>query len=193
MLSLIIADANLGPLNLRPSMFLIPHFQEEIDCVQAPLEFLKYKERANSFHILQHHMLFTQDALVGYFRAINFNRMFKQFQKSARITNFQTRWDQIISNPRHWNVALDHLEVSLAEYLVLDVTRHSPLEETLDQLWGQEKRKLLKPLKVRIGISEGEVGLDQGGVTYEFFRLILNEAFEPDNGEPRRYLEADLR
>ncbi|KAK7179947.1 HECT-domain-containing protein [Paraphaeosphaeria sporulosa] len=174
--------ANMEPLNLRPHMFLIPHFHEEIDCIQAPLDFLKYKERPNSFHVLQHPMFFTQDALVGYFRAINFNRMFKQFQKSARITNFQSRWDQIISNPRHWNVAMDHLEVSFTEYLVLDVTRHNPLEETLDQLWGQEKRKLLKPLKVRIGILEGEVGLDQGGVTYEFFRLILNEAFEPENG-----------
>ncbi|KAL5418340.1 hypothetical protein PMIN03_001062 [Paraphaeosphaeria minitans] len=174
--------ANMESLNLRPNMFLIPHFHEEIDCIQAPLDYLKYKERPNSFNILQHHMFFTQDALVGYFRAINFNRMFKQFQKSARITNFQSRWDQIVSNPRHWNVAMDHLEVSLAEHLVLDVTRQNPLEETLDELWGQEKRKLLKPLKVRIGILEGEVGLDQGGVTYEFFRLILNEAFEPEHG-----------
>lgn len=172
----------MSSLNLRPNMFLVPRFSEEIDCVQAPLDFLKYKERPNSVHILQHHMLFTQEALVGYFRAINFNRMFKQFQKSARITNFQSRWDQIISNPRHWNVAMRYLDVALVEYLVLDVTRRSPLEETLDQLWGQEKRKLMKPLKVRIGILEGEVGLDQGGVTYEFFRLILNEAFEPENG-----------
>jgi hypothetical protein len=181
------ADANMDSLNLRPNMFLIPYFNEEIDCIQAPLDYLKYKERPNSFHILQHHMFFTQNALVGYFRAINFNRMFKQFQKSARITNFQSRWEQIISNPRHWNVAMEHLEVSLAEYLVLDVTRQSPLEETLDQLWGQEKRKLMKPLKVRIGILEGEVGLDQGGVTYEFFRLILNEAFKPENGRLPRF------
>ena len=170
-------------LNLRPVMFQVPYFQEEIDSIQAPLDYLKYKERPNSFHILQHPILFTQEALVGYFRAINFNRMFKQFRKTAQVTNFQSRWDQLVNNPRHWNIAEDQLEVVLAEHLVLDVTRQSPLEETLDQLWGQEKRKLLKPLKVRIGILEGEVGLDQGGVTYEFFRLILAEAFKPHHGK----------
>ena len=181
--SLTIADANMKSLNLRPVMFQVPYFQEEIDSIQAPLDYLKYKERPNSFHILQHPILFTQEALVGYFRAINFNRMFKQFRKTAQVTNFQSRWDQLVNNPRHWNIAEDQLEVVLAEHLVLDVTRQSPLEETLDQLWGQEKRKLLKPLKVRIGILEGEVGLDQGGVTYEFFRLILAEAFKPHHGK----------
>lgn len=170
-------------LNLRPAMFQIPYFNEEMDSIQAPLDFLKYKEHPNSFHVLQHPTLFAQEVLVGYFRAINFNRMFKQFRKTAQITNFQSRWDQLVSNPRHWNVAEIRLDVLLTEYLVLDVSRQNPLEGTLDQLWGQEKRKLMKPLKVRIGILEGEVGLDQGGVTYEFFRLILGEAFKPDNGK----------
>ena len=169
-------------LNLRPAMFEVPFFSEELDSIQAPLEFLKYKERPNSFHILQHSILFAQDTLVGYFRAINFNRMFKQFRKTAQITQFQSRWDQLVSNPRHWNLIEERLGVVLAEYLVLDVTLQDPLVETIDQLWGQQKRKILKPLKVRIGILEGEVGLDQGGVTYEFFRLIMNEAFKPDTG-----------
>lgn len=170
-------------LNLRLNMFEVPYLGEELDSIQTPLDYLKHRERPNSFHILQHPILFSQDTLVGYFRAINFNRMFKQFRKTAQVTNFQSRWEQIVNNPRHWNVAEDQLGVVLAEYLVLDVSRQSPLEETLDQLWGQEKRKLMKPLKVRIGILDGEVGLDQGGVTYEFFRLILNEAFTPDNGK----------
>ncbi|KAJ4295374.1 hypothetical protein N0V90_007386 [Kalmusia sp. IMI 367209] len=172
----------MDDLNLQPEMFLIPCFSEQIDSIQQPLDFLKYKELPNSFHVLQHPFLFPQDILVGYFRAINFNRMFKQFEKSARIINFQSRWDQIVNDRRHWDVVMDHLDVALTEYLVLDVSRQNPLEATLDQLWGQEKRKLLKPLKVRIGILEGEVGLDQGGVTYEFFRLVLSEAFRPDNG-----------
>lgn len=42
---------------------------------------------------------------------------------------------------------------------------------------------LLKPLKVKMGHKEGEVGLDHGGVTYEFFRVVLSEAFRPENGE----------
>jgi hypothetical protein len=34
-----------------------------------------------------------------------------------------------------------------------------------------------------MGHKEGEVGLDHGGVTYEFFRVVLSEAFRPENGE----------
>jgi len=64
----------------------------------------------------------------------------------------------------------------------LDVSRENPLKDTLDQLWGQEKRMLLKPLKVKMGHEEGEVGQDHGGVTYEFFRVVLGEAFQPENG-----------
>lgn len=74
------------------------------------------------------------------------------------------------------------MKVTFDDYLVLDVSREHTLEETLNQLWGQERRMLLKPLKVKMGLEAGEVGLDQGGVTYEFFRVVLSEAFKPGTG-----------
>jgi hypothetical protein len=76
------------------------------------------------------------------------------------------------------------LNVTLSEFLVLNVPREGALEQTLNQLWGLEERLLLKPLKVKMGLQGGEVGLDQGGVTYEFFRVVLSEAFKPDTGMP---------
>ena len=75
------------------------------------------------------------------------------------------------------------LKVTLNDYLVLDVSREQPLKDTLDQLWRQERKTLLKPLKVKLGQQEGEVGLDHGGVTYEFFRVVIGEAFAPDYGK----------
>jgi|TARA_R110002003_G_scaffold25_24_gene1332 hypothetical protein len=74
------------------------------------------------------------------------------------------------------------MDVTLSEYLVLDISRDHPLQDALNQLWGLEKRMLLKPLKVNMGKHEGEVGADHGGVTYEFFRVVLSQAFQPDHG-----------
>lgn len=80
------------------------------------------------------------------------------------------------------------MPVTIQEHLQLEIPRKDLLKATLDALWGLEKRNLLKPLKVQIGAREGEVGLDQGGVTYEFFRLVLNSAFQPDTGKTPQLL-----
>ena len=76
----------------------------------------------------------------------------------------------------------DILKRTLSDYLVLDVSREHALEETLNQIWRQERRCLMKPLKVRLGMQEGEVGLDHGGITYEFFRVVLGQAFNQETG-----------
>jgi len=170
-------------LNLRANMFLIPYLNERIDRLQAPIEFIKYRKRPNSIHIMQFPIFFLQDSVVGFFRTINFNRMFNEYEKSFGITHFRNRWDYIIRGPQHWLGVMHHLNLTMMNYLVLDVSRQDILKETLDQLWGQQRRKLLKPLKVKIGQDEGEGGLDHGGVTYEFFRLALSEAFQPEKGE----------
>jgi hypothetical protein len=66
--------------------------------------------------------------------------------------------------------------------LVLDVRREHVLEDTLNQLWGKERRELLRPLKVQMGMDEGEQGQDQGGVSQEYFRVVFEKAFNPDTG-----------
>lgn len=92
------------------------------------------------------------------------------------------QFDPVLREP-YLYIIKKRLKVTLNDYLILDVTREQPLKDTLDQLWKQEKANLLKPLKVKLGQQEGEVGLDHGGVTYEFFRVILGEAFAPDYGK----------
>lgn len=77
----------------------------------------------------------------------------------------------------------DRMDIAFSDYFVLQVSRKDALKETLDHLWGNEKRLLRKPLKIRLGDDFGEIGIDQGGVTYEFFQIVLSQAFQPDTGE----------
>ncbi|KAF2642802.1 hypothetical protein P280DRAFT_468109 [Massarina eburnea CBS 473.64] len=173
--------ANLPRLNLRKDMFSIPYLNEHVDTVAMPNAFLNWEERPNSVHLFQFPFLFKDAYLVAYFRAINFNRMFEQFEHAGRTKHLQRRFD-ILLDRSHWQMLNDRLRVTREDFLRVEVTREDLLKDTLDYLWGQERRMLLKPLKVIIGKEEGELGFDQGGVTSEFFRLVLGEAFKPDNG-----------
>lgn len=78
---------------------------------------------------------------------------------------------------------VDHrLRTAITPYLVLDVRRDNLLATTFNQLWRREKRELLRPLKVKMGMEEGEEGTDIGGVQQEFFRMAVIEALNPDYG-----------
>lgn len=72
------------------------------------------------------------------------------------------------------------LKAAQDHYLVLKINRHSILSDAFDQLWHREKRELLRPLRVRMGIEEGEIGHDLGGVQIEFFKLACQEAFRAE-------------
>ncbi|KAF2116111.1 hypothetical protein BDV96DRAFT_645456 [Lophiotrema nucula] len=168
-------------LNLRRPMFQMPYLHERLDEEKAPRDFLDRERQPNSHHIFFYPFLFPSHYLVSYFRTINFTTMYNEFMATERAQELQRKMNPFL---RELPLALlrNRLKVTLSDYLVLDVTRKHALEDTLDQLWGLEHRTLRKPLKVKMGTLEGEVGLDQGGVTSEFFRVVLGQAFNTDNG-----------
>ncbi|KAL6712161.1 hypothetical protein ACN47E_000038 [Coniothyrium glycines] len=168
-------------LNLRANMFELPYLHDRLDAVDEPLEFMKWEERPNTFHILEFPHMFTPQQLVTYFRTINFSKMMEQYDHTTRTHHMRRSLDIFLREPHAWVVRY-RMRVTLTELLTLDVSRADPLKDTLDQLWGAEKRMLLKPLKVKMGQQEGEVGQDHGGVTYEFFRVVLSQAFDPAHG-----------
>jgi hypothetical protein len=174
-------DWSFEPLNLRASMFEIPFFDERMDNVENPLKFLTWEEQPNTLHILQYPMLFPAEYLVRYFRTVNFTSMMTQYDQTTRTHQMQRSLEMFLQDPHLWLIR-NRMGVTLSEYLILNVSREAPLKDTLDQLWGLEKRMLLKPLKVKMGQDEGELGADHGGVTYEFFRVVLSEALKPDHG-----------
>lgn len=61
-------------------------------------------------------------------------------------------------------------------FMLLQVFRGHIIDSTLSQLGSMHPSQLKKPLKV---IFVGEEGVDEGGVTKEFFQLLVRELFDP--------------
>jgi hypothetical protein len=169
-------------LNLHERMFEIPFLNERIDTVEEPRMFMGWEEQPNILHILQFPALIPAECSVRYFRTINFTTMMTQYEHTTHRQHMYAQLDKFVRKPHNQDIR-NRMQVSMTDYLVLNVRREDPLHDTLHQLWGLERRMLLKPLKVKMGQHEGEVGADHGGVTYEFFRVVLSEAFNPDYGK----------
>lgn len=168
-------------LNLYSSMFCIPYLHERIDQTRMPTDFLNRSPNPNTLHLLSYPFLFLPHHLVSYFRTVNYENMYRQYEIAERTIHLRRQLNPFL-NDQFWWGTTRCLKIPLGHYLVLDVSRKNPLQDAFDQLWGLERRQFLKPLKVKMGASEGEVGVDQGGVSLEFFRVILNEVFNTDNG-----------
>ncbi|XP_062244132.1 probable E3 ubiquitin-protein ligase HERC3 [Platichthys flesus] len=83
------------------------------------------------------------------------------------------------------------LEPHLARnpYLVIHVRRNHLVSDTLRELTMYSDVDLKKPLKV---IFDGEEAVDAGGVTKEFFLLLLKELMDPVYGMFTSYKESNL-
>ncbi|KAJ4381572.1 hypothetical protein N0V86_002936 [Didymella sp. IMI 355093] len=174
-------DENQRQLNVWSRAFRIPYLHEHMDAVEDPVKYLDWKQQPNTLHLLQYPELHPTDYLVKFFRVINLTSMMAQYDHTQHTHQMMRQFDSVLREP-YLYIIKKRLKVTLNDYLILDVTREQPLKDTLDQLWKQERTNLFKPLKVKLGQQEGEVGLDHGGVTYEFFRVILGEAFARDYG-----------
>ena len=152
-----------------------------MNAVTDPIKYLSWRPQLNTLHVLQYPELHPTDYVVKFFRVVNLTSMMAQYNHTQHTQQMLRQLDCFLREPYLYMIK-HRLKVTLNDYLVLDVSREQPLKDPLDQLWRQERRMLLKPLKVKLGQHEGEVGLDHGGVTNEFFRIVLGDAFAPDYG-----------
>jgi len=74
-------------------------------------------------------------------------------------------------------------------YLVLIVSRNNIVQETITQLQMANTADLKKPLRVKFENEEAE---DAGGVTKEFFMLLIKEILNPDYGMFKEYEESNM-
>ncbi|KAL0203080.1 hypothetical protein M9458_001098, partial [Cirrhinus mrigala] len=74
-------------------------------------------------------------------------------------------------------------------FLVLHVRRNHLVSDALRELTVYSDVDLKKPLKV---IFDGEEAVDAGGVTKEFFLLLLKELMDPIYGMFTQYSESNL-
>ncbi|KAF2494752.1 hypothetical protein BU16DRAFT_550590 [Lophium mytilinum] len=168
-------------LNLYSPMFQIQYLHERMDQANAPTEWLKRSANPNTLHLLSYPFLFHPQRVVSFFRTINYRSMYKEFERAERTQHLRRQLHSFYDE-KFWYTMENKLHVLFSRYLALDVSRADPLKDTFDQLWGLEKRNFRKPLKVKLGHHEGEQGLDQGGVSLEFFQVILVEVFDPGKG-----------
>lgn len=146
----------------------------------------------NTLNILDFSFLFMPQIRVSYFRATNFASMSEAYSSAVFTDHLKEKMlrhagrEDFGRNVGRWDrtAFLDtNMKAALTKYLVLDVRREHILEDALNQLWGLERRELLRPLKVRMGMGGGgEEGVDHGGVSQEFFRLVFEKAFDPQAG-----------
>jgi E3 ubiquitin-protein ligase HERC4 len=73
-------------------------------------------------------------------------------------------------------------------YLMLMVSRQNIVNETIIQLQNSTTADLKKPLRVKFADEEAE---DAGGVTKEFFMLLIKEILNPDYGMFKEYEESN--
>ncbi|KAJ5959672.1 uncharacterized protein N7479_006822 [Penicillium vulpinum] len=169
-------------LGLLPEDFHTPLLTERLDPLDMPVAWVGGLPNNRTMHLLSYPFLFPPSALVIYFRALNYSAMTKSYEAAMTTTRHVTQTAfgaiRISDDPR----LLTRMKTSMSTYLVLVVRRDNILSDALSQLWRREKRELMRPLKVQMGMDEGEEGLDHGGVQQEFFRLLMGQAFDPSYG-----------
>ena len=170
-------------LRLEEDAFHTPFFAERLDSMEMPVEWLSYRPDNKTFHLLSYSFLFPPSALATYFRALNFATMSKSFETalitSRHVVQFTSSGYIQVANSAG---LLSRMRLALATHLVLNVRRDNILTDAMNQLWRRQKSELMRPLKVKMGMDEGEEGIDHGGVQQEFFRCLFAEALDPKYG-----------
>jgi HECT-domain (ubiquitin-transferase) len=157
----------------------MPFLAQRLDVVQTATEYLRRPSDPNTLHILDAPFLFTAQELVVYFRTLNYSSMSNAYQYAGYHNALLDRLS-IAADPIRQAYIASRMKPSLRKFLMLEVRREHLLEDTFNQLWGREKRELMRPMKVRMGMDQGEEGVDHGGVSQEFFRLVFARAFDPE-------------
>lgn len=164
-------------------LYQTPFLSERLDLMEVPLEWIDSEQDDAFVHLLSYPFLFPLSVLLSYFRAINYDAMYKAFEGAAMAENLVERMTFTDRRTNRGTIRFeDRLRIAQTSYLVLEVRREDVLTEAMDQLWRRQTPELMKPLKVRMGMDEGEEGVDHGGVQQEFFRVAIAEALDPKYG-----------
>ncbi|OJJ50206.1 hypothetical protein ASPZODRAFT_139522 [Penicilliopsis zonata CBS 506.65] len=169
-------------LGLAPEDFHTSFLSDRLDPMEMPTEWLGSLSNNKTIHVLSYPFLFPSSALVIYFRALNYATMSKSYETAMTTTRHVTQTAFSAIQVQDDVGLLGRLKTSMSTYLVLVVRRSDVLTDALNQLWRRERRELMRPLKVQMGMDEGEEGVDHGGVQQEFFRVVMAEALDPLHG-----------
>lgn len=150
----------------------MPHIAKQFDPMELLGHFLIGAKDVNRLHLLSYPFLFPTTSLVTYFRALNYSNMLESTENALATDLLITRLRFGHNNATRIYLS-DRLAPATASHLVLNVSRDDVLTDGLNQVWRREKRELMRPLRVRMGMDEGEEGVDLGGVSQEFLDSLL--------------------
>ncbi|KAL9582163.1 MAG: hypothetical protein Q9212_003453 [Teloschistes hypoglaucus] len=177
-------DLNATLENYPASWFQIPQLAAEFDHLKLSRDLLFDEQwSANPKHIIGYPFVLSLRKQVSCFRALNYSKMYQAYEDThvasrvLRLTSFPDR-----ETNRGEIHLMSRMGSLLENYFIIDIRRKHVLFDAMEQLWRREEQELSRPLKVRMGMDEGEEGIDHGGVQQEFFRLAIAEAFNPDYG-----------
>ncbi|KAL5339469.1 hypothetical protein BJX70DRAFT_363765 [Aspergillus crustosus] len=165
-------------LGLTAEDFHTPFLSERLDPLDMPVQWMARVPSNKTLHLLSYAFLFPPSALVIHFRALNYSAMSKYYEAAMTTTRHVTQTAFGAIEIQDDVGLLARMRTSMTTYLVLVIRRDNILTDALNQLWRRERRELMRPLKVQMGMDEGEEGLDHGGVQQEFFRLMMAEALD---------------
>ncbi|GAB7337952.1 hypothetical protein MBLNU457_4332t1 [Dothideomycetes sp. NU457] len=166
-------------LELSDVLLAIPRISFHLTSEALIADYLTYLSSPEVCHLVDFEFLFKTIEITEHFRTYCHMKMRKAFGTVEACNLSRNRFS------RQFGLAHDayldrRLKIDLQYYLVIKVSRESVLADAFDQLWQRERRELYRPLRVRMGMEEGEIGHDLGGVQVEFFNLVCKEAFESD-------------
>lgn len=146
---------------------------------KVPYETFNIPEITDYFEIRQDYIQWCTDANVNSFYLCNYPFIFDAAAKHTLLQTDQAIQMQSAMHSAAANNILSLFGVPANVFIVLNVTRHNIVEDTIRELTRYTSEDLKKPLKVKF---EGEEGEDAGGVRKEFFMLLLRDLLDAKYG-----------
>lgn len=172
-------------LNLDKDLFETTFLGDHLALTDISFDWAMTRRSKKLLHVLDAPFLFDDEKLTNYFRAINYSRMSGAYDSATTMRvrmNAIAQPQTLLHNSERNHYLNEKLGITLRRYLTIHVRRNNILKDSFDQLWHREERELLKPFKIVMGEKEGEQGQDQGGVTQEYFRVVMGQAMNPHWG-----------
>jgi hypothetical protein len=153
------------------------HWFEDLEVEQVE-SFLDHEENPQTVHVVSLRNVYPDEIAMVFFRILNYRQLFDSYRDATFVREFGER---VLMQPYPEVVEMGRtrLATQAAPLLQLRIRREHLLEDAMAQLWKRQPRELKRPLKIDM---VQESGVDQGGVSQEFFRLVFAKLFEPETG-----------
>lgn len=145
------------PMDIRPSLPLYVFYNSLVDYVDLTADFDSWQGGSGEFSFCQYPALLSLGAKM---RIVQFDALRQQDERRKQALQVYNAEKRIIP-----------------PYLLLQVRRDHLVADSLDQL------ALVKDFKKKLRIQfVGEPGIDAGGLTKEWFQLLVRDLFSPSYG-----------